>query len=106
MIRRNVILKDSLTKRLFITPEFNGDKEEFEMRKFCSDGCSKNWEEILKEFEGVKTLKEFKEVSERVQNYYYSAFGIEILPIEEIKEISEVKNDYVYLIEEGNIKVL
>jgi len=106
MIRRNIILKDSLTGKLFVTPEFNGDKEEFETRKFCSDGCGKNWDEILKEFEGVRTLKEFEEVSERVQNYYHSSFGVEILPVEEIQEISEIKNDYVYLIEEGNVKVL
>ena len=54
----------------------------------------------------MRTLKEFEEVSERVQNYYHSSFGVEILPVEEIQEISEIKNDYVYLIEEGNVKVL
>lgn len=106
MIRRKVIFKDTLTGKLFVSPELNGCKEEYKERKLCSDGCIKSWNEMLEDFESVKTLQEFEEVSEKVQNYYFTPFGVEILPIKEITSIQEVKSDYIYLVEDGHVKIL
>lgn len=61
---------------------------------------------MLEEFKSVKTLQEFEKVSEKVQSYYFTSFEVEILPIKEITNIKEVKSDYTYLIEDGNVKIL
>lgn len=102
MTRRNIIFKDS-NGNLYVTPEFNGDKREFELRKIM-DSYSKNWEDVLKDFEGITTLKDFKTASKQAQEYGTSFLGyIEILPVKEIETIEEIQNDEVYLLENGVI---
>jgi len=111
MTRRNIILK-LRNGKLYVTPEFNGDKKEFELRESLTDiksmdNYSKNWEEVLQDFEGITTLEQFKNASEQAQNYGKSFLGyIDILPVEEISNIEEVENDEVYLIENGIISLL
>jgi hypothetical protein len=79
MTRRKIIFIN--IENAYETPEFNGDKEEFE--KFGSaDWCDKNWSEIETEFKNVKTLEEFKAASIRAQEYYHSSIaGQSILPV-------------------------
>ena len=104
MIRRKIIFKDDITGKLFVTPEFNGDKEGYEKRGNCLDGCDKNWDEILEEFVGIETLDDFKKASERAQKHYHSFLGEDILPVEEIKDISEAKGcDYTYIVENEKV---
>lgn len=102
MIRRKIYFFDSITKRLYSTPEFNGDKNEFDFFRKRGDSCDKNFDEILKEFDGVKSLEEFKKASDKAQSYYHSGFTEDsILPIEEITKITY--NDEIYVIDkEGN----
>ena len=89
MIRRKIIFKDDIIGKLFVIPEFNGDKEGYE---------------ILEEFVGIETLDDFKEASERAQKHYHSFLGEDILPVEEIKDISEVKGcDYTYIAENEKV---
>ena len=102
MTRRKVYFYDSKTKKLYSTPEFNGDKNEFAFFSKRGDSCDKNFDEILKEFNGVKILKEFENASNKAQNYYHSGFVKKsLLPIEEVKEITY--NDEIYVVDsEGN----
>ena len=100
MTRRKVYYFDTKTKKLYSTPEFNGDKSEFNLFSKRGDSCDKDFNEILKEFENIKTLEEFKSASDKAQSYYHSGFvGTEVLPIEEVSEITY--NDEIYMLD-GN----
>lgn len=96
MTRREIYFYDSDTKKLYVTPEFNGDKEEFALFNKHGDSCDKNWDEIIKEFENVKTLDDFKVASDKAQGYYHSFLGDSILPIKEVEKITY--NNEIYMI--------
>ena len=83
MTRRKIVFYDDDAGSFYSTPEFNGDKTEMEAMR-SDDSCDKDWADILKEFEGVKTLNEFKAVSEKAQRYYHSSIAkhIQIIPVE------------------------
>ena len=65
MTRRKVYYFDTQTKKLYSTPEFNGDKSEFNLFSKRGDSCDKDFNEILKEFENIKNLEEFKNASNK-----------------------------------------
>ena len=89
MTRRKIVFIDSTGS--YETPEFNGDKKELE-RFGSADWCDKNWPEIEAEFLNVKTLDEFKAVSNRVQMYYHSSIaGQAVLPVIPVPEGSKFK---------------
>ena len=98
MTRRKVYYFDKQTEKLYSTPEFNGDKNEFNLFSKRGDSCDKDFEEIIKEFDNIKNLEEFKNASNKAQSYYHSGFvGTEILPIEEVSEITY--NDEIYMLD-------
>lgn len=98
MTRRKVYFFDTKTKKLYSTPEFNGDKSEFNLFSKRGDSCDKDFDEILKEFENIKTLEEFESASDKAQSYYHSGFvGTVTLPIEEVSEITY--NDEIYMLD-------
>ena len=96
MTRRRIYFYDHEQNKLYSTPEFNGDKEEFVKFRKAEDSCDKNFNEILQEFEGVKTLKEFEMASNKSQSYYHSFLGDTILPIEEKENVEY--NDEIYMV--------
>lgn len=96
MTRREIYFFDKESNKLYVTPEFNGDKEEFALFRKHGDSCDKNWNEIIKEFENIKTLEDFKVASDKAQSYYHSFLGGNILPIKESEFIKN--NDEVYMI--------
>ena len=104
MTRRTVIFTDKAGKT-YATPEFNGDKSEFEYRDTVSstDWCDENWDIILKVFDGIETLEQFTEANKKAQNYYHSFLGSEILPVKEIDIISKITSDYTHCA--GNCRV-
>nr|WP_024835450.1 hypothetical protein [Clostridium sp. 12(A)] len=105
MTRRNIIFKDKNTGKLYVSPEFNGDKREIENRGFNLDSYYKNWDEILNDFIGIMTLYDFKMISRKVQRYGSSFLGeVEILPVTQIHDIGQIENDEVYLLYNGIIK--
>jgi hypothetical protein len=80
MTRRYIVFFDERTGRCYSTPEFNGDKSK--ITAFHSqDLCDKDWPDIVMEFKGVKSLKDFKAASEKAQGYYHSFLGDYILPV-------------------------
>jgi len=107
MQRRRIIFKDG-SGNLFATPEFNGDKKEFEFFKM-GDICLSNWKDTLKHFEGITTIKEFREANKQAQSYYISNLCPDsnvTIPITEIKNINRVKADEVYFIENGLLTLI
>jgi len=71
MTRRRIVFTDQSGKR-YVTPEFNGDKEEFEQFGM-GDKCTADWDEIMAMFSDISTLEEFKTVSDKAQSFYISA---------------------------------
>lgn len=91
MTRRRYIFFNKEDRRLYITPEFNGDSEEFAMFKARMDTCDITWNEIAESFKGVTTLEEFKKVNEEIQNKYHSFLEPKIpKQIEEVKIIENL----------------
>ena len=79
MTRRRVIFTDRESGLRYATPEFNGDKRDFE--RFIGengDSCTATWEEITELFRPVRTLEEFRAANEAAQQCYISSFGTEI----------------------------
>ena len=84
MTRRIVVWTDESSGVTYKTPEFNGDRNEFLQfhGESASDSCSTDWDEIFREFEDVRTLKDFVAANIRAQKYYSSFLGEDILPVE------------------------
>lgn len=55
----------------YVTPEFNGDKAEFEFFGM-GDRCIKNWNEIEEVFRNCKTFTDFVKANAMAQSYYQS----------------------------------
>jgi len=98
------VFKDPADGSFYATPEFNGDKAEFEMFRGkddgAGDGCNKDFADILKDhFAGVMTVEEFSAANEYAQREYRSFTGeTEILPVEEINDVSSISADEVYIL--------
>jgi hypothetical protein len=76
MTRRRLIFQDPKDRLYYLTPEFNGDKEELE-RMGSADSCDKNWSDIAKEFQDVMSLVDFNHASIRAQLFYHSSIAVE-----------------------------
>jgi hypothetical protein len=99
MTRRRIVFTDP-SGRCFITPEFNGDKTEFEQFGM-GDQCTATWEEILAMFKAVSTLDEFKAANYQAQGYYISSIARNTPP-EPVTEINAgviIADEVIYLTE-------
>ena len=108
MTRRRIVFTDPTSGRRYVTPEFNGDKAEFE-KHGLGDICTIIWNETLAMFNAVSTLDEFKAANEQAQGYYISSLAPDA-PSEPVIEIAagiplpgEIKNcdELIYLAERG-----
>jgi len=104
MTRRIIVFKNPEDGSFHATPEFNGDKTEFELfygkQNDSGDGCSKDFVDILKEhFAEVSTLTEFKTANEYAQQEYRSFLGDpEILPVCKVSDVSALVADEIYIL--------
>ena len=71
MTRRRIAFIDTRTQQIYCTPEFNGDKTEFE-KMASNDSCEKDWPDIFGLFCTVKTLDEFIAANKAAQGCYHS----------------------------------
>ena len=114
MTRRRIIFTDT-EGRMYATEEYNGDKHDFEWRGMYGY-CDKNWDDIIKDFEGVKTIEDFVKADLKAQQYYHNPefvfcngvqkVDFEYLPIERIYNIEDISADKIYLVENGNVTLL
>ena len=97
MTRRRYIFHNKEDGRLYISPEFNGDAEEFVMFKARMDTCDITWTEIEELLKKVSNLEEFKKANEEIQTKYHSFLEAKIpKQIEKVKIIGnfEEYKDY------------
>lgn len=72
MTRRRVFFVSQSGTR-YVTPEFNGDKEDFaRLMPKSADGCDATWKEILSLFANCKNYSAFVKASVIAQGFYHS----------------------------------
>ena len=101
MTRRRVIFYYPNDGKLYMTPEFNGDRSEFAARGKGADSCNKDWHEIERHFTGVTTMAHFVNANTVAQSAYHSPLGSEILPIEAVGNTAISCDKRVYLSQEA-----
>lgn len=73
----------------YITAEYNGDKDEFEIIG-SADSCDLTWDEIESAFRRCRTLTEFQESDRKMQAAYHSSIGErEYEPVRRVSEFAE-----------------
>ncbi len=72
MTRRQICFHIPETNTYYVSEEYNGDREEFEMFGM-KDTCTHSWEEILDEFKTASSLPDFLQALHKVAGYYKSA---------------------------------
>lgn len=92
MTRRTFIFVDDKEKKLYVSPEFNGDQEEFEYRKRqlgILDSCDLPSEDLYKMF-NVGKLEQFKKACEEAQSYFHSFLDAQDKPkgLTSVREIT------------------
>ena len=96
MTRRRIIFLDKQTGKIYISCEFNGDKEEFWNFR-SGDTCNMYWDDIIKTyFSNIQSLSDFKIANEKAQKAYISNITgkSEILPVHEVDNINHYKKIY------------
>jgi len=89
MTRRRIVFKVPGMNQRYVTPEFNGDKTEFEQFKM-GDTCTATWDEIMDMFDPVSSLDEFKAANEKAQRCYVSSIAPDQTPEPVIELVPEI----------------
>lgn len=103
MTRRKIVFITENGER-WISPEFNGDKDEFEAKRrifyIGADTCNFNFDEILKKyFAGCSSALQFRHACfEALKNEYNSAYGFdtEAAKVHLVEVNEEIEADKVY----------
>lgn len=108
MTRRMFIYVDNEERKLYASPEFNGDKSENAQRGVILDSCDLTRDELFRLFE-VKTFSDFQKACSKAQRHFHSFLdrtdsAKELLPITEM-EVSELPNlfadERIFILEGG-----
>lgn len=108
MTRRMFIYVDNKERKLYASPEFNGDKSECAQRGAALDSCDLSKDELFRLFE-VKTLSDFQKACAEAQRRFHSFLDSpnstkELLPVTEV-EVSELPNldadERIFILESG-----
>ena len=97
MTRRIITFYDHKTQKLYKSPEFNGDRFEFQTLGQL-DSCLMKWKEIEALFSNTTDEESFNAASMKAQNQYISHFTdtVCLSPIKEIgfSEFYHLLNQY------------
>ena len=109
MTRRLFIYVDNKERKLYVSPEFNGDKSEYaHQRGGALDSCDLAAEDLFRLFE-VKTCSDFQKACAEAQRCFHSFLDRpnstrELLPVTEV-EVSELPNldadERIFILEGG-----
>lgn len=112
MTRRIFVFVDAKSKKLFMSPEFNGDRKELEQRistSGCLDSCDVTIEELYDMFR-VRNLDDFWAACAEAQRYFHSFLdkpGVpkELLPVTQItlSDLPQIFADYLIFVLEGGM---
>lgn len=108
MTRRVFIFVDFRERKLYASPEFNGDRDEYARRGGSLDSCDLNTEQLFALFR-VKSLSDFQEVCAVAQRQFHSFLDEphgekEVLPITEVsvKDLQQLHADErIFILEDG-----
>lgn len=85
MTRRRFVFVDKSTKKQYISPEFNGCRDEYDARGGSVDSCDISCQELYQLFH-VVDLESFGKACEEAQGHYYSFLkGDAPAPVAELK---------------------
>ena len=110
MTRRLFIFVDNKERKLYVSPEFNGDKSEYAQRDGALDTCDLAAEDLFRLFE-VKTFSDFQKACAEAQQCFHSSLdrpnsAKELLPVTEI-EVSQLPNldadERIFILEGGRL---
>lgn len=103
MTRRNFVFKCE-DGRYAVSPEFNGDKEEFEHFR-SSDECDITFEHMKEIMSHVFSLQDFILGVKTIEEAYHSCIGkCEWEKIKYYNSFDDIKcNDYIYLVCDGTV---
>ena len=110
MTRRLFIFVDNKERKLYVSPEFNGDKSEYAQRDGALDTCDLAAEDLFRLFE-VKTCSDFQKACAEAQQCFHSYLdrpnsAKELLPVTEI-DVSELPNldadERIFILEGGRL---
>lgn len=111
MTRRRIVFKSS-DGIYHVSPEFNGDKDEF-LKIHSMDSCSLNWNDlIVKWFAGICSRMQFRYNCCEAQKEYHSFLekeGVkkELLPVTTVQSLDEIPDcDELYILDQTQIKNL
>ena len=108
MTRRMFIYVDNKERKLYSSPEFNGDKLEYARRGAALDSCDLTEDELFRLFE-VKTFSDFQLACAEALRNFHSFLDSpnstkELLPVTEV-EVSELPNldadEWIFILDEG-----
>lgn len=108
MTRRIFIYVDYETRKLYVSPEFNGDKEEYAQRGGALDTCDLTAEELIEIFK-VKTLPDFQNAAAEAQRRYHSFLHEPdcpktLLPVTEmnVSDLPQINADeLIFILQDG-----
>lgn len=75
MTRRRIIFRPSRGIGFWITPEINGDREEFQQID-SADTCDLTWTEIKNLFCGVQNYDDFRQACDALQRCFHSSIAV------------------------------
>lgn len=104
MTRRRIIFRPSGGIGLWITPEINGDHDEF-LRMGSADTCDLTWAEMKSLFCGVQTYDDFKTACDAMQRCFHSSIAAaEPEPPLHLLTLDDIRCDELYEIGHSEVK--
>ena len=106
MTRRRIIFRPSGGIGFWITPEINGDHDEFQ-HIGSSDTCDLTWVEMKNLFCGVQSYDDFKQACDAMQRCFHSSIAAtEPDPPLHLLSLDDISCDELYEIGHGEVKRL
>lgn len=106
MTRRRIIFRPSGGIGFWITPEINGDHDEF-LRISSSDACDLTWTEMKNLFCGVQSYDDFRQACDTLQRCFHSSIAsIEPEPPLHLLSLDDICCDELYEIGHGEVRRL
>ena len=104
MTRRRIMFKPSGGIGFWLTPEINGDRDEFQ-RIGSADSCDLTWPELKNLFCGVQSYDDFRRACDALQRSFHSSVGSADIepPLHKIS-LDGVCCDELYEIEFGEVR--
>ena len=104
MTRRRIIFRPSGGIGFWITPEINGDHDEF-LRMGSADTCDLTWAEMKSLFYGVQTYDDFKTACDAMQRCFHSSIAAaEPEPPLHLLTLDDIHCDELYEIGHGEVR--